>query len=717
MAVKHRRSGDDRTTSKPKKNSNTPISDTGIKTDVKQEERQTPPSRAVVLVCAICCGLLHSYHVSSLFENDRHFSHLSDLEREMTFRTEMGLYYSYYKTLVEADNFVVGLNRLVVDNLTEYPDTINTLRRFNLYPEVVLGGGYRMFTHITTWLGLETKVCWQVNRGHDLLPVVSCEGLGDPMYFYLAGAWFSAALTVALLFLYGTQLSENLLGGFITVLCFFFNHGEATRIQWTPPLRESFAYPWSLALGFAVTIVLRRPLTSWIYPILLGTIVMIYLLLWQFAQFTVVTTLAIVYVMYTVELIPAKAMLVILLGTTFGFLNGVVLQFGNNLLLASPLAGCILGLLLLYVFLEPLIQHLPYPTNKGTQLAFLFISSAACKIELSQVFGVDHDTHILNILRSKLSNYTDFHTLLYTCSPEFDFLPMESLMKLCETLLIPCVTFIGGAVLVNFLSLMRQNLIQRMAQENQTSGPSVWSGVDPGVVFNVLQLAVFTVMALLIMRLKLFFTPQLCVMASLLASRKYWRIIKRKEMHFALMAVIVGGMCVRGFKNMSEQRAIVGEYANPELEELIEWVRAETSQDSVFAGPMPTMANLLLSTRRPIVNHPHYENAGLRKRTKDVYSIFSRRTAKSVHETLLNMKVNFVVLQESWCQRRNRPGCGMVDLWDVEEPSNRNKAPLCPKLFHRNPAPFQRVFGNDQYVVLQVPSRYVEIPPLRAHSA
>ena len=59
-------------------------------------------------------------------------------------------------------------------------------------------------------------------------------------------------------------------------------------------------------------------------------------------------------------------------------------------------------------------------------------------------------------------------------------------------------------------------------------------------------------------------------------------------------------------------QSVIGEYNNPNGEELVHWIQDHTPQSAVFAGTMPTMATVLLTTGRPVVNHPHYENAGLR---------------------------------------------------------------------------------------------------------
>lgn len=179
------------------------------------------------------------------------------MEREMIFESEHGLYYSYYKTLVEADDFRSGMKMIFNDNLTEFPSTINAVKKFNIHPEIIIGFLYQQFMNITNHFGWKTSTCWSVDRG-DIEPIISCEGLGEPIYFYLEFVWYLSGMTIFLLYVYGSYLSRHILGGLSAVLYYFIVHQDATRAHTQPPARENFAFPFILWQCFYLTLAIDR---------------------------------------------------------------------------------------------------------------------------------------------------------------------------------------------------------------------------------------------------------------------------------------------------------------------------------------------------------------------------------------------------------------------------------------------------------------------------
>ena len=71
---------------------------------------------------------------------------------ERSFRTEAGLYYSYYyKELVQARawtdgqcGFQLGIYSLMYDNVSEHLRTVNIIERFNIHEEIIVGTLYRL---------------------------------------------------------------------------------------------------------------------------------------------------------------------------------------------------------------------------------------------------------------------------------------------------------------------------------------------------------------------------------------------------------------------------------------------------------------------------------------------------------------------------------------------------------------------------------------------
>ena len=119
--------------------------------------------------------------------------------------------------------------------------------------------------------------------------------------------------------------------------------------------------------------------------------------------------------------------------------------------------------------------------------------------------------------------------------------------------------------------------------------------VDPVMVYHVLQTTAFCMMALIIMRLKLFFTPQLCILTALLLNakvlygknifiyliriKKYQTVLKHfdkltelfhsfqyvpflrsRALHLSLIAILVAGMSIEGVSNLKKQHDTIGNY-------------------------------------------------------------------------------------------------------------------------------------------------------------
>ena len=60
------------------------------------------------------------------------------------------------------------------------------------------------------------------------------------------------------------------------------------------------------------------------------------------------------------------------------------------------------------------------------------ISVLGVKLIIGKALSIRDDDHIYDILRSKFTDFANFHTRLYTCAAEFDFIAME--VQICQCL-------------------------------------------------------------------------------------------------------------------------------------------------------------------------------------------------------------------------------------------------------------------------------------------
>lgn len=158
-----------------------------------------------------------------------------------------------------------GLRQLAADNMTEYNEglTINSLRRFHIMPEVIMAFLYRNFMLLASYLNIPTVNCYYVepdenSKVDDTKVFVNCEGLGEPIFFYLAITWSLSAITIFLLYMYGYFLHRSFFAGCASIIYFFTAHESATNIHRMPMMRHNFAIPFIIWQTFYLNLYVDR---------------------------------------------------------------------------------------------------------------------------------------------------------------------------------------------------------------------------------------------------------------------------------------------------------------------------------------------------------------------------------------------------------------------------------------------------------------------------
>lgn len=260
----------------------------------------------------------------------RHLRHLPDpaVQRVSCLQTENGFYYSYYGGLVEAKTVASGLREIVWDTRSEYPETLNALRRFNIYQEVVLALLYRAL-----------RTCGMA--------------LVDAWDFFRYTLLLHNSLGQAAIALLAAEVSGNPLAGILCFLLSFLNRFQMSRLgsYASAGLREH----WGIPLLWMQTLCLWHILAgTWrgsprgrrLLQVLFAIVTFLFVVSWQFSPFLLLLQATALYFVCLVAgyrdirpaVVGAIDAYLVAMGLAF------LVHFGSPYLLTSPFLAQIVAL-------------------------------------------------------------------------------------------------------------------------------------------------------------------------------------------------------------------------------------------------------------------------------------------------------------------------------------------------------------------------------------
>ncbi|XP_055504325.1 probable C-mannosyltransferase DPY19L3 isoform X2 [Leucoraja erinacea] len=559
-------------------------------------------------------GLVTSVYVTTLHENDLWFSSIQEVEREISFRTECGLYYSYYKQMLQAPTIIQGLKELMYDNRTESRRTINLLKRMNIYQEVFLSILYR---------------------------ILSLQNYLEPVYFYVYTVFGLQALYVISLYMTSWLLSGTWISGALAALWYILNRPDTTRVEFTIPLRENWSLPFFALQIMAITYYLRPQLKPFQQRLSLSLIVastFLFCITWQFNQFILLIQAVALFSLDCLNMVPASKK---------------NLKCGTFAIRVAKLMLHLIVVLSLTILTNNIIKRIL--GLESDEHIFKFLKAK---------FG--------------FGATRDFDAKLYLCEEAFGLLPHDTFQRLLHTLILPLYLLVLVVTLIVAVIVAIGNLGNCSTPfQNLPVKEEKVIVMRPDVAYNLMHNVLFGLLALSTMRMKYLWTSHVCMVSSAaICSHHFWSLNLKairlyspqwvRAVRFAVPILICIYLYREFWPKVMAELSDLREFYDPDTVELMNWINMNTSRDAVFAGSMQLLAGIKLCTGRTITNHPHYEDKKLRDRTKQIYQIYSKRPPDEVYRILRLYGTNYIVVEDSICyERRHSRGCRLRDLLDI----------------------------------------------------
>lgn len=274
----------------------------------------------------------------------------------------------------------------------------------------------------------------------------------------------------------------------------------------------------------------------------MGISTIISLCYWQFSQFVFTTQIIALLILKWMKIISNDLYICICV------IQGSSIILVMNAVDKNPLLYSLyFCLLFISCFLSLAIKFSKFMSTKVQTILEIVLTIVCTKLLKSSFSSIyEDDAHVFNLLKSKLTDYKDFHTMLYTCSAEFDFLQYRSYETIVKTLLLPCA-ILGGMLALYFW--YRNYKIKGYPK-----------CIDADLAYNGLQTGAFIIMAIFIMRLKLFMNPHLCIIAGTVCSNRYLEKfgLKNEMMKTAVTVLLISAMSYHGLEKLQEERSIIG---------------------------------------------------------------------------------------------------------------------------------------------------------------